>query len=67
MMGTKGAAVRRAGHRRAPGSVDVMSAKVAIVAGAAGARGHAMAAVLAAAGRTVVAAGRSEQALRDLT
>jgi hypothetical protein len=31
------------------------------------AQAAAMAAVLAAAGRTVVAAGRSEQALRDLT
>jgi len=42
-----------------------MSAKVAI-APAGGARGHAAAAVLAAGGRTVVAAGRNEHALRDL-
>ena len=51
-------------------AVDVIGAKpgqVVLVAGAAGARGHAMAAVLAAAGRTVVAAGRSAQALRELT
>ena len=43
-----------------------MSAKVAIAPGGGGARGHATTAVLAAADRTVVAAGRSEQALRDL-
>jgi NADP-dependent 3-hydroxy acid dehydrogenase YdfG len=39
---------------------------VAMVAGAGGARGQATAAVLAAGGRTVVAAGRNEHALRDL-
>ncbi len=43
-----------------------MSAEVAIVASAGGARGQATAAVLAAGGRTVVAAGRNEHALRDL-
>ena len=43
-----------------------MSAEVAIVAGTGGARGHATAATLAAVGRTVVAAGRNEQPLRDL-
>jgi hypothetical protein len=43
-----------------------MSAKAAIVADGGGTRGHAPAAVLAAGGRTVVAAGRNEQARRDL-
>ena len=43
-----------------------MSAKVAIVADGGGTRGHATAAVLAASGRTVVAAGRNEHALPDL-
>jgi len=43
-----------------------MSAKVAIVAGAGGALGHATAAALAAGGRTVVAVDRNEHALRDL-
>ena len=42
-----------------------MSAEVAIVAGGGGALGHATAATLAVS-RTVVAADRSEQALRDL-
>jgi 3-oxoacyl-[acyl-carrier protein] reductase len=43
-----------------------MSAKVAIVAGAGGALGHAAAATLAAGGLTVVAVDRNERALRDL-
>jgi NAD(P)-dependent dehydrogenase (short-subunit alcohol dehydrogenase family) len=43
-----------------------MSAKVAIVAGAGGALGHATAAALAAAGLTVVAVDRNEHALREL-
>ena len=43
-----------------------MSAKVAIVAGAGGALGHATAATLAAGGLTVVAVDRNERALRDL-
>jgi NADP-dependent 3-hydroxy acid dehydrogenase YdfG len=43
-----------------------MSAEVAIVAGGGGALGHTTAATLAAVSRTVVAADRSEQALRDL-
>jgi NAD(P)-dependent dehydrogenase (short-subunit alcohol dehydrogenase family) len=43
-----------------------MSAKVAIVAGAGGALGHATAAILAAGGLTVVAVDRNEHALRDL-
>jgi NADP-dependent 3-hydroxy acid dehydrogenase YdfG len=43
-----------------------MSAKVAIVADGGGTRGHATAAVLAPGGRTAVAAGRNEHALRDL-
>jgi NADP-dependent 3-hydroxy acid dehydrogenase YdfG len=42
-----------------------MSAKMAIVAGAGGALGHATAATLAAVGLTVVAAGRSERGLGD--
>ena len=66
---TTAAAIPLAGMA-ALAAVDAIGAKpgqVVLVAGAAGARGHAMAAVLAAAGRTVVAAGRSEQALRDLT
>ena len=41
-----------------------MSAKVAIVAGAGGALGHATAATLAAGGLTVVAVDRSERAYR---
>ena len=43
-----------------------MSAQVAIVAGAGGALGHAMAATLAASGLTVVAVDRNERALREL-
>jgi len=43
-----------------------MGAQVAIVAGAGGALGHATTATLAAGGLTVVAADRSEHALRDL-
>jgi NAD(P)-dependent dehydrogenase (short-subunit alcohol dehydrogenase family) len=43
-----------------------MSAKVAIVAGAGGALGHATAAALAASGLTVVAVDRNERALREL-
>jgi NADP-dependent 3-hydroxy acid dehydrogenase YdfG len=43
-----------------------MSAKVAIVAGAGGALGHATAATLAASGLTVVAVDRTEHALREL-
>jgi NAD(P)-dependent dehydrogenase (short-subunit alcohol dehydrogenase family) len=43
-----------------------MSAKVAIVAGAGGALGHATAAALAASGLTVVAVDRNEHALREL-
>jgi NAD(P)-dependent dehydrogenase (short-subunit alcohol dehydrogenase family) len=43
-----------------------MSAHVAIVAGAGGALGHAMAATLAASGLTVVTVDRNERALRDL-
>jgi len=43
-----------------------MSAELAIMAGGDGALGHATAATLAAGGRTVVAAGRNEHALRDL-
>jgi len=43
-----------------------MSVKVAIVAGAGGALGHATAAALAAAGLTVVAVDRNEHALREL-
>lgn len=43
-----------------------MSAKVAIVAGAGGALGHATALTLTAAGRTVVAVDRSERGLSDL-
>jgi NAD(P)-dependent dehydrogenase (short-subunit alcohol dehydrogenase family) len=43
-----------------------MSAKMAIVAGAGGALGHATAVTLAAVGLTVVAVGRSEHALREL-
>jgi NAD(P)-dependent dehydrogenase (short-subunit alcohol dehydrogenase family) len=43
-----------------------MSAKVAIVAGAGGALGHALAATLAASGLTVVAVDRNEPALREL-
>jgi NAD(P)-dependent dehydrogenase (short-subunit alcohol dehydrogenase family) len=43
-----------------------MSAKVAIVAGAGGALGHALAATLAASGLTVVAVDRNEHALREL-
>ena len=42
-----------------------MSAKMAIVAGAGGALGHATAATLAAGGLTVVAVDRNEHALRD--
>jgi hypothetical protein len=45
------AAARRARRRRAPGSVDAMSAEVAIVAGTGGALGHATAATLAVGGR----------------
>jgi hypothetical protein len=66
MMRNKRAAARRARHRRAPESVDAMSGEVAIVAGTGGALGHATAASLAVGGRTVVAAGRNEHALRDL-
>jgi NAD(P)-dependent dehydrogenase (short-subunit alcohol dehydrogenase family) len=43
-----------------------MSAKVAIVAGAGGALGHATAVTLAAGGLTVVAVDRNEHALREL-
>jgi NAD(P)-dependent dehydrogenase (short-subunit alcohol dehydrogenase family) len=43
-----------------------MSAHVAIVAGAGGALGHALAATLAASGLTVVAVDRNEDALREL-
>jgi NAD(P)-dependent dehydrogenase (short-subunit alcohol dehydrogenase family) len=43
-----------------------MSAKVAIVAGAGGALGHATTVTLAAGGLTVVAVDRTEHALRDL-
>src|SRR5712691_5939445 len=43
-----------------------MSGEVAIVAGTGGALGHATAATLAVGGRTMVAAGRNEHALRDL-
>jgi NAD(P)-dependent dehydrogenase (short-subunit alcohol dehydrogenase family) len=43
-----------------------MSAKVAIVAGAGGALGHATVATLAASGLTVVAVDRNEHALREL-
>jgi NAD(P)-dependent dehydrogenase (short-subunit alcohol dehydrogenase family) len=43
-----------------------MSAKVAIVAGAGGALGHATAVTLAAVGLTVVAVDRNEHALREL-
>ena len=43
-----------------------MSAHVAIVAGAGGALGHALAATLAASGLTVVAVDRNEAALREL-
>jgi NAD(P)-dependent dehydrogenase (short-subunit alcohol dehydrogenase family) len=43
-----------------------MSAKMAIVAGAGGALGHATVATLAAGGLTVVAVDRNEQALREL-
>ena len=43
-----------------------MSAKIAIVAGAGGALGHATAATLAAGGLTVVAVDRNEHALREL-
>ena len=43
-----------------------MSAKVAIVAGAGGALGHAATATLAASGLTVVAVDRNERGLRDL-
>ena len=43
-----------------------MSAKVAIVAGAGGALGHATIAALAAGGPTVVAVDRNEQEMRDL-
>ncbi|HXO16403.1 MAG TPA: SDR family NAD(P)-dependent oxidoreductase, partial [Steroidobacteraceae bacterium] len=43
-----------------------MSARVAIVAGAGGALGHATTAALAAGGLTVVAVDRKEQELRDL-
>jgi NAD(P)-dependent dehydrogenase (short-subunit alcohol dehydrogenase family) len=43
-----------------------MSAKVAIVAGAGGALGHATTVTLAAGGLTVVAVDRNEQALREL-
>ena len=43
-----------------------MSAKVAIVAGAGGALGHATTAILAARGLTVVAVDRNEHALREL-
>jgi NAD(P)-dependent dehydrogenase (short-subunit alcohol dehydrogenase family) len=43
-----------------------MSAKMAIVAGAGGALGHATAVTLAASGLTVVAVDRNERALRDL-
>jgi NAD(P)-dependent dehydrogenase (short-subunit alcohol dehydrogenase family) len=44
-----------------------MSAKIAIVAGAGGALGHATAATLAAGGLTVVAVDRNEHALGDFT
>ena len=43
-----------------------MSAKVAVVAGAGGALGHATTEILAAGGLTVVAVDRNEQGLRDL-
>jgi NADP-dependent 3-hydroxy acid dehydrogenase YdfG len=43
-----------------------MSAKVAIVAGAGGALGHATTVTLAASGLTVVAVDRNEHALREL-
>ncbi len=43
-----------------------MSARVAIVAGAGGALGHATTAALAAGGLTVVAVNRQEQGMRDL-
>jgi NAD(P)-dependent dehydrogenase (short-subunit alcohol dehydrogenase family) len=43
-----------------------MSAKMAIVAGAGGALGHAAAVALAASGLTVVAVDRTERALREL-
>jgi NAD(P)-dependent dehydrogenase (short-subunit alcohol dehydrogenase family) len=43
-----------------------VSAKVAIVAGAGGALGHATTVTLAAGGLTVVAVDRNEDALRDL-
>ena len=62
--------VRREGSHGRIGDVPkiqggcVMSAHVAIVAGAGGALGHATAATLAASGRTVVAVDRNEHALR---
>ncbi len=46
--------------------VDIMSAKVAIVAGAGGALGRATAVTLAAAGLVVVGVDRDERGLRDL-
>jgi len=45
-------------HVSAPGSVDAMSAHVAIVAGAGGALGHATAAALAASGLSWLPFGR---------
>jgi NADP-dependent 3-hydroxy acid dehydrogenase YdfG len=45
-------------HVSAPGSVDAMSAYVAIVAGAGGALGHATAAALAASGLSWLPFGR---------
>jgi len=53
-------------HDITPRSVDVMNARVAIVAGAGGALGRATTAVLAAGGLTVVAVDRNERALREL-
>ena len=50
----------------AGGNPDAMSAKVAIVAGAGGALGHATAVTLAAGGLTVVAVDRNERGLGDL-
>jgi len=53
-------------RRRAAAPVDVMSAQVAIVAGAGGGLGHATTAALAAGGLTVVAVDRNGRGLRDL-
>ena len=51
--------------RHAAAPVDAMSAKVAIVAGAGGALGHATTVTLAACGLTVVAVNRNEHALHE--